>query len=140
MYDSSFFSSYKCWDTIIDKPIDRNRLNHVLINLKSQRFFVTRGGSFLCWIKSTFFWYICYKMMLKMLSSIALKLHWISSTMDPGSPAFSLTIALLVLVLSLTGIGVFFSFGPGSKQLIDPWDHDDDWDYSSIYTLFHIYK
>jgi len=46
--------------------------------------------------------------------------------MDPGSPAFSLTIALLVLVLSLTGIGVFFSFGPGSKQLIDPWDHDDD--------------
>ena len=46
--------------------------------------------------------------------------------MESGTSAFNLTMSLLALVIGLTGIGVFFSFGPGSQKLIDPWDHDDD--------------
>ena len=46
--------------------------------------------------------------------------------MDTTSPAFSLIILIALGVLSLTGIGVYFSFGSGSAQLVDPWDHDDD--------------
>tara|TARA_B100000700_G_scaffold291535_1_gene350642 strand:+ start:2333 stop:2473 length:141 start_codon:yes stop_codon:yes gene_type:complete len=46
--------------------------------------------------------------------------------MDTSSLAFPLIASMLSGVLLLTGIGLYFSFGPGSKKLIDPWDHDDD--------------
>tara|TARA_Y100001968_G_C18773868_1_gene443459 strand:- start:52 stop:192 length:141 start_codon:yes stop_codon:yes gene_type:complete len=46
--------------------------------------------------------------------------------METASPAFSLVITILGGVLGLTSIGIYFSFGPGSKKLVDPWDHDDD--------------
>ncbi len=47
--------------------------------------------------------------------------------MDTTTPAFSLIIIMLVGLLSLTGIGIYFSFGPPSKKLVDPWEADDDW-------------
>ena len=49
-----------------------------------------------------------------------------SNSMETSSPAFSLVLALLIGVLGLTSIGVYLSFGPPSKKLIDPWEADDD--------------
>ena len=46
--------------------------------------------------------------------------------METSSPAFSLIALMLVGVLGLTGIGVYLSFGPPSKKLVDPWEADDD--------------
>ncbi len=46
--------------------------------------------------------------------------------METSSPAFSLIIAILIGLLGITGIAVYFSFGPPSKKLIDPWEADDD--------------
>ncbi len=46
--------------------------------------------------------------------------------METSSPAFSLVIAILIGVLSITSIAVYLSFGPPSKKLIDPWEADDD--------------
>ncbi len=46
--------------------------------------------------------------------------------METTGPAFSLIITMLIGVLGLTTIGIYFSFGPGSKKLLDPWEIDDD--------------
>ncbi len=49
--------------------------------------------------------------------------------MDPSSsssPALSVAIAVLVVLLGLTGFGVYTAFGPPSKQLSDPFDDHDD--------------
>ena len=46
--------------------------------------------------------------------------------MDASSNAFVLIVTILAGVLTLTSIGIYFSFGPGSRSLIDPWEIDDD--------------
>ncbi len=48
--------------------------------------------------------------------------------MDPssGSPALSVAIAVLTVLLALTGFGVYTAFGPPSKQLTDPFDDHED--------------
>ena len=46
--------------------------------------------------------------------------------MDASSDAFLLVVPILVGVLGLTSIGIYLSFGPGSKSLLDPWEMDDD--------------
>lgn len=49
--------------------------------------------------------------------------------MDPSStssPALNVAIAVLVVLLGLTGFGIYTAFGPPSKQLTDPFDDHDD--------------
>ncbi|MCP9816913.1 photosystem II reaction center protein PsbN [Vulcanococcus limneticus] len=46
--------------------------------------------------------------------------------METSSPAMSVAIAVLVVLLGLTGFGVYTAFGPPSKQLSDPFDDHDD--------------
>ena len=46
--------------------------------------------------------------------------------METTAPAFSLVVSILVGVIGLTSIGIYLSFGPGSKKLVDPWEIDDD--------------
>ena len=46
--------------------------------------------------------------------------------MDVSSDAFVLVLSILIGVLGLTSIGIYFSFGPGSRSLLDPWELDDD--------------
>ncbi len=42
------------------------------------------------------------------------------------SPALSVAIAVLAVLLGLTGFGVYTAFGPPSKTLSDPFDDHDD--------------
>ncbi|MFM7264456.1 MAG: photosystem II reaction center protein PsbN [Cyanobium sp.] len=48
--------------------------------------------------------------------------------MEPTStsPALSVSIALVAVLLGLTGFGVYTAFGPPSKRLTDPFDDHDD--------------
>ena len=49
--------------------------------------------------------------------------------MDPsttGSPALSIALAVLAVLLGLTGFGVYLAFGPPSKGLTDPFDDHED--------------
>jgi PsbN protein len=49
--------------------------------------------------------------------------------MDPtstGSPALSVAITVLAVLLGLTGLGIYLAFGPPSKELTDPFDDHDD--------------
>ena len=46
--------------------------------------------------------------------------------MDTSSDAFALIVSILTGVFALTSIGIYFSFGPGNKNLVDPWEIDDD--------------
>ncbi len=49
--------------------------------------------------------------------------------MDPAasaSPALPVAIAVLVVLLGLTGFGVYTAFGPPSRGLADPFDDHDD--------------
>ena len=49
--------------------------------------------------------------------------------MDPTtttSPALSVALAVLAVLLALTGFGVYQAFGPPSKGLTDPFDDHDD--------------
>lgn len=51
------------------------------------------------------------------------------SPMDPStttSPALSVAIAVLAVLLGLTGFGVYTAFGPPSKGLTDPFDDHED--------------
>lgn len=53
----------------------------------------------------------------------------IPSAMDPtssSSPALSVALAVLAVLLGLTGFGVYQAFGPPSKTLSDPFDDHDD--------------
>ena len=43
-----------------------------------------------------------------------------------SSPALSVAIAVLAVLLGLTGFGVYTAFGPPSKTLSDPFDDHDD--------------
>lgn len=53
-----------------------------------------------------------------------------SASMDPtattSSPALSVALAVLAVLLSLTGFGVYQAFGPPSKGLTDPFDDHED--------------
>ncbi|KEF41815.1 MAG: protein psbN [Cyanobium sp. CACIAM 14] len=42
------------------------------------------------------------------------------------SPALSVALAVLAVLLALTGFGVYTAFGPPSKGLADPFDDHDD--------------
>jgi len=49
--------------------------------------------------------------------------------MDPTtspSPALSVAITVLTVLLALTGFGIYTAFGPPSKQLTDPFDDHED--------------
>jgi PsbN protein len=46
--------------------------------------------------------------------------------METTSPAMSVALAVLVVLLGLTGFGIYTAFGPPSKQLSDPFDDHDD--------------
>ena len=49
--------------------------------------------------------------------------------MDPStssSPALSVALAVLAVLLALTGFGIYTAFGPPSRQLSDPFDDHDD--------------
>ena len=46
--------------------------------------------------------------------------------METSSPALSVAIAVLAVLLGLTGFGVYTAFGPPSKKLDDPFDDHDD--------------
>jgi PsbN protein len=43
-----------------------------------------------------------------------------------GSPALSVAITVLAVLLGLTGLGIYLAFGPPSKGLTDPFDDHDD--------------
>ncbi|CAK6701647.1 photosystem II reaction center protein PsbN [Synechococcus sp. CCY9201] len=43
-----------------------------------------------------------------------------------GSPALSIALTVLAVLLALTGFGVYQAFGPPSKQLTDPFDDHED--------------
>ena len=42
------------------------------------------------------------------------------------SPAFSVALAVLTVLLALTGFGIYTAFGPPSKKLTDPFDDHED--------------
>ena len=46
--------------------------------------------------------------------------------METGSPAMSVAIGVLAVLLGLTGFGVYQAFGPPSKGLDDPIDEHED--------------
>ena len=46
--------------------------------------------------------------------------------METSSPALSVAIAVLAVLLGLTGFGVYTAFGPPSKKLDDPFDDHED--------------
>ncbi|MCP9859501.1 MULTISPECIES: photosystem II reaction center protein PsbN [unclassified Cyanobium] len=49
--------------------------------------------------------------------------------MDPAastSPALSVALTVLAVLLALTGFGVYTAFGPPSKSLTDPFDDHED--------------
>ena len=49
--------------------------------------------------------------------------------MEPAastSPALSVALAVLAVLLALTGFGVYTAFGTPSKGLTDPFDDHDD--------------
>tara|TARA_Y100001978_G_scaffold173643_1_gene164685 strand:- start:708 stop:860 length:153 start_codon:yes stop_codon:yes gene_type:complete len=47
----------------------------------------------------------------------------LSSSPDP---AISIGITLFILLVGLTGFGLWRAFGPKSPKLSDPWDSHDD--------------
>ena len=46
--------------------------------------------------------------------------------METSSPAMSVALAVLAVLLGLTGFGIYTSFGPPSKGLTDPFDDHED--------------
>ena len=46
--------------------------------------------------------------------------------METSSPAMSVALAGLAVLLGLTGFGIYTAFGPPSKGLTDPFDDHDD--------------
>ena len=46
--------------------------------------------------------------------------------METSSPALSVAIGVLAVLLGKTGFGVYQAFGPPSKGLDDPFDDHDD--------------
>ena len=52
----------------------------------------------------------------------------LTAPMDPTStsPALSVALAVLAVLLALTGFGIYTAFGPPSKRLTDPFDDHED--------------
>ena len=46
--------------------------------------------------------------------------------METSSPALSVAIGVLAVLLGMTGFGVYQAFGPPSKSLDDPFDDHED--------------
>ncbi len=49
--------------------------------------------------------------------------------MDPTTgtcPALSVALAVLAVLMALTGFGIYTAFGPPSKRLTDPFDDHED--------------
>ena len=46
--------------------------------------------------------------------------------METSSPAMSVALAVLAVLLGLTGFGIYQAFGPPSKGLTYPFDDHDD--------------
>ena len=47
--------------------------------------------------------------------------------METSSSAFSLAIVILVVLIGLTGFGIYLSFGPPpANKLEEPWDRQED--------------
>ncbi len=46
--------------------------------------------------------------------------------METSSPALSVAIGVLAVLLGMTGFGVYQAFGPPSKTLDDPFDDHED--------------
>ena len=46
--------------------------------------------------------------------------------METSSPALSVALAVLAVLLGLTDFGIYLAFGPPSKGLTDPFDDHDD--------------
>ena len=46
--------------------------------------------------------------------------------METSSPALTLALTVLAVLLALTGFGIYIAFGPPSQQLGDPFDDHDD--------------
>ena len=47
----------------------------------------------------------------------------LSSTPDPAA---SIAVSILILLLALSGFGLWSAFGPKAAKLTDPWDDHDD--------------
>jgi PsbN protein len=47
-------------------------------------------------------------------------------TLSTASPALSVALTVLAVLLALTGFGIYQAFGPPSKGLTDPFDDHDD--------------
>ncbi len=58
-----------------------------------------------------------------MFTNLSKLMQTLSSTPDP---ALSIGITVLVVLLALTGFGLYSAFGPKAKKLNDPWDDHDD--------------
>ncbi|MEM8602819.1 MAG: photosystem II reaction center protein PsbN [Cyanobacteria bacterium P01_H01_bin.121] len=43
-----------------------------------------------------------------------------------SSPALSIGIAMVSILVALTGFGIYTAFGPPSKALTDPFDEHED--------------
>ncbi len=42
------------------------------------------------------------------------------------SPGLTLSVVVLVVLMGLTGFGLYTAFGPPSRQLTDPFDEHED--------------
>lgn len=43
-----------------------------------------------------------------------------------ASPALSVALTVLAVLMALTGFGIYTAFGPPSKKLTDPFDEHED--------------
>ena len=59
-------------------------------------------------------------------SRVVMETSVIQGAAESGSPALSVAIAVLAVLLGLTGFGIYTAFGPPSKGLTDPFDDHDD--------------
>ncbi len=53
----------------------------------------------------------------------------LNTLLDPPtgtSPALSVALAVLAVLMALTGFGIYTAFGPPSKRLTDPFDDHED--------------
>ena len=51
-------------------------------------------------------------------------------------PEGQLVVIILILLLTVTGYGLYVAFGPPNKNLTDPWDEHDDQSNFKIYCHF----
>ena len=54
------------------------------------------------------------------------RLNEMDPTLNGTSPAFSVALTVLTVLLALTGFGIYQAFGPPSKGLTDPFDDHED--------------